>query len=80
MSEQHLEFRRERKRDGQLDYDGKSIHPNLSLSVVLLKLTGQRDDISPGQYGVKPVPQDFRPPLLFNLQTVFALYVDDEIM
>lgn len=62
------------------DYDGKSIYPNLSLSVVLLKLTSQRDDISPGWYGVSPVPPDSRPPLLFNLQTVFAQYVDDEIM
>lgn len=62
------------------DYDGKSIYANLSLSVVLLKLTGQRDGISPGSYGVDSVPPDSRPPSLHNLQTVFALYADDEIL
>ena len=62
------------------DHDGKSIYANLSLSVVLLKLTGQRDGVSPEWYGADPVPSDSRPPSLPNLQTVFALYADDEIL
>lgn len=51
-------MRRKSEKDGWLtvqfyvqNWDGKSIYTNLSLSVVLLKLTGQRDGISPEQYG-----------------------------
>ena len=48
------------------DNNGKSIYPNLSLSVVLLKLTGLGDSISPEWFWVKPVIPDSR--LLFTPQ------------
>lgn len=60
------------------DYDGKSIYTNLSLSVVLLKLTGQRDSISQEGDGGKPVTSDTRPLQLFNAKSVFVWFMDDE--
>lgn len=61
------------------DYDGKSIRPNLSLSVVLLKLTGGRDAISAGWFEVNPLPPESRLHPLLNLQTGLVLYGNDEI-